>query len=69
MLYHNHTQYTVSCSGIPDDDESAIILLKTLVHTHLHQSWKPEDRYVLMSESGDHLIYDYGFVYRMADSG
>ena len=68
-LYHNYVQYIVPCTTIPNEDHDAIELIKNIVTNHLHHLWKPEDRYVLVSNIGDHFIYDNGVTYRMADSG
>jgi hypothetical protein len=68
-LYHNYVHYTVPCTFIPHEDNQAVELVKDIVINHLHRIWKPEDRYVLMSDRGDHFIYDNGQVYHMADSG
>jgi hypothetical protein len=68
-LYHNRVKYTVPCTGIPNEDHDAIELIKTIVNNYLHRSWKVEERYVLVSDMGDHFIYDNGVTYRMADSG
>jgi len=68
-LYHNHVQYTVPCTAIPTDDAQAIELIKNIVINHLHRMWNVEDRYVLVSDMGDHFIYDNGTTYHMADSG
>jgi hypothetical protein len=68
-LYHNHVKYTVPCTAIPNEDHDAIELIKNIVHNYLHRVWNPEERYVLVSDTGDHFIYDNGTTYRMADSG
>ena len=68
-LYHNHVHFTVPCKSIPNEDKDVVELLKDIVSNHLHRIWKPEDRYVLVSDIGDHFIYDNGATYRMADSG
>lgn len=68
-LYHNNVHFTVICNSIPNDDEVATVLMKSIVKDQLHRSWKPEERYVLSSSHGDHFIYDNGKTYRMADSG
>jgi hypothetical protein len=69
LLYHNHVRYTVPCTTIPNEDYQAIELIKHMVSNHLHRIWNPEERYVLVSDYGDHFIYDNGFTYRMTDSG
>lgn len=68
-LYHNYVHYTVPCTFIPHEDKDALQLLKNLVSNHLHRIWKPEERYVLLNEQGESLVYDNGHMYRMADSG
>ena len=68
-LYHNHVKYTVPCTAIPTDDDQAVELIKNIVINHLYRVWNPEERYVLVSDTGDHFIYDNGTTYRMADSG
>ena len=68
-LYHNHVHYTVPCNAIPNDDREAIELIKNIVINYLYRVWNPEERYVLVSDIGDHFIYDNGVTYRMADSG
>jgi len=68
-LYHNHVHYTVPCTSIPTEDHDAIELIKDIVNNYLHRIWKPDERYVLVSNMGDHFIYDNGTTYRMADSG
>jgi hypothetical protein len=68
-LYHNYVHYTVPCTVIPNEDHDAIELIKDMVQHYLYRIWKPEDRYVLVSDKGDHFIYDNGTTYRMADSG
>jgi len=68
-LYHNHVHFTVPCKSIPTEDHDAIELIKDIVNNYLHCMWKVEDRYVLVSNMGDHFIYDNGTTYRMADSG
>jgi hypothetical protein len=68
-LYHNNVKYTVLCTGIPNEDHEAIELIKTIVNNYLHGMWRVEERYVLVSDTGDHFVYDNGVTYRMADSG
>lgn len=69
LLYHNYVQYIIPCTAIPTDDDQAIELIKDIVNNYLHRIWKPDERYVLVSDIGDHFIYDNGIMYRMADSG
>ena len=68
-LYYHNVKYIVPCTGIPNEDYEAIELIKNMVNIHLHHKWNVEERYVLVSDMGDHFIYDNGVTYRMADSG
>jgi hypothetical protein len=68
-LYHNYVHYTVPCSFIPVEDKDVIQLIRNIVKEHLHHIWKPEDRYVMMNDQGESIVYDNGHVYHMADSG
>ena len=68
-LYYHNVKYIVPCTVIPNEDHEAIELIKNMVNIHLHHKWNVEERYVLVSDMGDHFIYDNGVTYRMADSG
>jgi hypothetical protein len=68
-LYHNHIRLSVPCTTLPEEDRDILLVLQRLIKEYTSQEWKPDDRYVLMTPEGDCIVYDNGFIYRMADSG
>jgi coproporphyrinogen III oxidase len=68
ILYHNHVRTSIPYTSLPEEDQDILRLFHRIVKDYLNKEWKSDEKYVLMNERGNALVYDKGTIYRMSDN-
>lgn len=68
ILYHNHVRTSIPYTSLPEEDQSILLLFHRIVKEYLNKEWKSDEKYVLMNDNGDAIVYDKGMIYRISDN-